>query len=408
MAIKLHNSIPSRAIVITPLIPRQFGGAGPVVMAYLQALSELYQGRLIYVGPEFTERLLPSNAIEHKIFIRKRSFFQKFLAVLTLSSIDRLYPYWENHYTKYLDKEVAVYILCSRAGRYARLYRTHGIPVVTVFHNIAEDYVTANPGSWWFQWVRKTIWKKNEEIAYKYSKLKIVFSKIDAEHLNAMYARPGNAEFIPANGYFLPRFSEVTGFIPQHYAPCKQMIVLLTCSLRLEQNRKNVQKFISSIWSTFTTKHLSGSVRLIIAGMSPPEELLCLVQKHPNISVVGDPDVQTMQALAQKAHLYVSTADRGSGIKGRIAHALGDGLPVVSTAHSAIGYEEVDPRVLRVCKTQKDFVQTFQDMAVLQDEEWQKLFTIARSEFDRLFSYDAGKHRLKEWLFSCKLFAKKD
>jgi hypothetical protein len=65
--------------------------------------------------------------------------------------------------------------------------------------------------------------------------------------------------------------------------------------------------------------------KLIIAGMNPPKRIIDLAEKHENISVVANPDDETMFSLIRNAQVNILVTFQATGLKLKLLNTLYNG-----------------------------------------------------------------------------------
>jgi hypothetical protein len=70
-------------------------------------------------------------------------------------------------------------------------------------------------------------------------------------------------------------------------------------------------------------KVFSGSThRLIIAGMNPPPRIVQLAARHSNISIIANPDDETLFSLIRNAHVNILVTFQATGLKLKLLNTL--------------------------------------------------------------------------------------
>ncbi|MHC1775137.1 MAG: glycosyltransferase family 1 protein [Lentimicrobium sp.] len=73
-------------------------------------------------------------------------------------------------------------------------------------------------------------------------------------------------------------------------------------------------------------KVFSGSMhRLIIAGMNPPQRIVQLAARHNNISIIANPDDETLFSLIRNAHVNILVTFQATGLKLKLLNTLYNG-----------------------------------------------------------------------------------
>ena len=109
--------------------------------------------------------------------------------------------------------------------------------------------------------------------------------------------------------------------------------LLFVGTLKYEPNLQGIIWFIEKIFPELYGKFKD--VRLIVAGRTPPEELISLVKKHPNIELYENPP--DIMPFYNQCGLVIVPLCAGGGTRIKILEAGGANRPVISTAIGAYG-----------------------------------------------------------------------
>jgi O-antigen biosynthesis protein len=134
---------------------------------------------------------------------------------------------------------------------------------------------------------------------------------------------------------------------------------------------------------------------LRVVGENPSPEILKL--RSASVEVLGW--VHDIKSLLKSARVNVAPLRFGAGVKGKISHALGFGVPCVSTS---IGIEGMDLRPgqdILVADQETDFADAV--VSLLDDDKlWREFSENASRTADHLFGFEVGLERLRgiiEW-----------
>ena len=152
-----------------------------------------------------------------------------------------------------------------------------------------------------------------------------------------------------------------------------------------------------------TALHLAGEVmprvrrdldaHLWLAGSNPPPAVTALQGEH--VTVTGYvPDVET---LLRRARVFVAPLRYGAGMKGKIGHAMSQGLPVVTTTIGAEGMGLVDGTHALVRDDPEGFAAA---VVALHTERplWERVSTSARELVRGCWTPEAMEQRLFDLL----------
>lgn len=138
----------------------------------------------------------------------------------------------------------------------------------------------------------------------KFADLMLVVSQSDTDYLQ--HAFPDNKVV------YLPSFHPNDDF---SVIPGKGEYVFYHGKLSVTENYKAAEYLITRIFS-------SGPHKLIIAGMDPPEHLRKLCEGLPNVSLMINPDDETMFSLIQNAQANILITFQATGLKLKLLNTL--------------------------------------------------------------------------------------
>ena len=376
----------SRCYFVSPnnVADHRRGGASICSLAYLQALAAYAPGRVTLVSPLSTDRMpeLPSG-VDEVVEVPERRTISKLWHLAAGNSVDRLSPFMDR-FLRSVDVRGSVFFMnSSRGGRFSALLRRRGVPSITLFHNVEADFFAVSERESIKRRLLVRAADRNDRLAFRHSAASVFLTGVDAEVMRRRAVQEVRDAIIVERGFFAPSpLPQDPGALP----PSTQPEILVNCSLGLPQNVPGLIEFLEQ-WRIAADRPGLSDATVVLAGSSPPQNLLALAASLPRVRVVASPSDEQMERLFASCRVCVSTIDAGSGIKVRVAEALRRGRPVVATPHSCIGYEDIDARVLR-----KVGIGSMMSCLaeVLSPASYGELERTARAEFQDKLSYDAG------------------
>ncbi len=332
-----------RVYFISALGFSERGGGGLCSLAYLQAMTDLFPNKVVLIAAE--GQCNPVGVVERLEAVHEvpeRPLFQKAFYAAAGISQDRLSPAVDRLARRIDLGNALVFINSSKAGRFARLFQSRGVPVLTLFHNVERNFTLHNEPNRLLRAINMRTAGFNDDCAYRSGTGVIFLSSRDAAIMRNQYPTI-QPDVVREDGYFGTRESEGVG---ADYEVSERDILLINCSLGLEQNVAGVMAFLDRVWPLLAPLTALRSLKLVLAGGQPDPRIVTRAVSLPRVEVVSRPSPEAMKRLFARARLCVSTIDDGSGIKVRIAEALRHGRAIVATPHSCTGYENVSPEVL--------------------------------------------------------------
>jgi glycosyltransferase involved in cell wall biosynthesis len=137
---------------------------------------------------------------------------------------------------------------------------------------------------------------------------------------------------------YLPRGVDVADNLPPYESRVRENLLFVgTFSHR--PNREAALWLAGEIFP-LVLKRFPGST-LSIIGLDPPADLQELAARTPQIRILGF--VDDVRVHLRSAALFVAPLRTGGGVKVKILHAMGQGIPVVTTSVGIEGIEGITP-----------------------------------------------------------------
>jgi len=142
--------------------------------------------------------------------------------------------------------------------------------------------------------------------------------------------------------------------------------------------------------------------KLIIAGRNPSIKVINACAKYPSVKLIANP--KDMQEVISNADVYICPTCVGGGLKLRVMDGLKAGLPVLTHAVSARGYDEFrKANCLFVYHDKNSFRVGLQKLIHAMKEGNLDVNSI-KSTYTSIFSFESGVQRLREILTENKMF----
>ncbi|TRZ88389.1 MAG: glycosyltransferase family 1 protein [Methanosarcinales archaeon] len=382
---------PKPALFISALEPGHTGGGALCTLAYIQALSQIHDNALTYIGPKFDENLYFPGTIKRKIFVPERSSLSKLITLIQAKSADRLSPFVERTVRSFKDEFEIVYINDERAGRFAAHPYFKGKKIIAIFHNYRADYQkTSDDRPNLLRRVANYINVKNSNLAYRFSDFRIFLTEYDRKRYREFMQIEHLDENSFGYGYF-GTYDEDKNVIRKAES---RKYVTINASLGRGHNVESILYFLNEIWQQVVTKN--NKAQLIVAGRSPAQPIKDAIQHSRNAELIANPSFNEMEDIFSNTAVCLCTNMEGSGIKLRVAEALRRGIPAVCSWHCAIGYEDIDNRVLKIYSDPEECVSHL--LYFLSTDNQNDITEKCLNEYESKLSFNAGVQKLTDVL----------
>jgi len=128
------------------------------------------------------------------------------------------------------------------------------------------------------------------------------------------------------NSYLASKFKRIrVEYLPSFHRDDEVKIIpgrgdyaLYQGNLSVAENSKAAEFLIAKVFA-------GSGIRLIVAGLDPPDNLLRIAKKHDNITLIPNPSEEKMIDLVKSAHINVMVTFQSTGLKLKILNALFNG-----------------------------------------------------------------------------------
>ncbi|MEN8956759.1 MAG: hypothetical protein ABF258_01945, partial [Flavobacteriales bacterium] len=173
--------------------------------------------------------------------------------------------------------------------------------------------------------------KKFESIV-NYAQHSFMVSQTDFHYFEMKY--PKN------NNHFVPSFH--SGF-EVNVKEGKSDFVLYHGNLSVSENYEAVSHLIKKVFSVI-------DVKLIVAGLNPPEHLITEIKKADNVTLIANPDDEKMRDLVANAQIHFLYTNQATGLKLKLLNVLYQGR------HCLVNSKMVEGTTLAECCIVEDSV----------------------------------------------------
>ena len=355
------------------------GGGIYATRAFVNAVSEFSDVTLLYPAKSETGHEHVSSSVRMiPVFDSRRRIRKAF--DLFRGRVHRYYGILSEH-LKENAYDILVFDTSIVSAGQIQMARKYCSKIVTIHHNFQPDYAMDNT-SVWLRWLIVPRIRKYEKEAVLGSDLNICLTETDRQLMYSHYDC-SHASRIEVSGIFEYERRR----LPEIGASGRNGAFIITGNLSSVQTEKSLKSWISGYYDLLQSVPGFGS--LTIAGRNPSAALSELCASR-GIRLVDSP--ADMDEVIRGADFYVCPVDLGGGIKLRVMDGLRNGLPVLSHAVSARGYDHfVDNGILQVYEDRASFRNAVDNLIhCTKDAGW-----IQRQYYD-CFSFDKGLKRVHD------------
>lgn len=172
----------------------------------------------------------------------------------------------------------------------------------------------------------------------------------------------------------------------------RERLVSFVGSLTMPHTAAGLQWFIEAVWPTVLRR--SPGARLVIAGRGASPSLQDHFDRTEGLSYLGR--IDDVQALLDRARVFVNPVFKGSGISMKLAQPAASGLPVVATAFGLRGASEFAD----VVEASDDPSRLAQQISLLLDDgaEWERVSRRLREIMSSTYSLGGAAQAWKDVL----------
>lgn len=232
-------------------------------------------------------------------------------------------------------------IICgrSRFGFFIKKIKKHlpNVKVITCMENVEFDYVDGyfskknNFKNKLMSHIEKKCVYKDEKLSIKYSDGLLYLTDRDYNRVNELYKKNVNnslkSKIIPIcleNDNKLKTQSKVKN-------------IIFVGTLSYDSNSNAIKKFINELW--ISKYNDSNDLNLIIAGKNPDSELVEIVSKLNNCTLI--PNFKKLDEIIPRFSMMIAPIEKGAGMKVKIADSLSMGILIAGSDEALVGYQEI-------------------------------------------------------------------
>ncbi len=294
----------------------------------------------------------------------------------------RVHRYYEaaNEFLTERKTDIVVFDSCMVTFRLIKRFKAIGYKAVVIHHNYQYEYFRDNSRGP-LKWITLFWCRKCEREAVREADINLTLTLQDVELLANNYNNGNKSNFkvLGTFEYCRKPLKPITDVANQNR-------FVITGSLSSMQTYLSLESWIQDYYPLL--KSVFPESTLTVAGKDPSAELVNLCQSQ-GIRIIASPP--NMDDILCEADYYICPTSLGGGLKLRIMDGLQWGLPVVTHAVSARGYDAFkDAGCLFAYNNKEEFADALGRLksTIFDKKQVQALYKT-------VFSFEKGVERLK-------------
>lgn len=381
-----------RVLFITNQDPNGVGGGEFASHAHLRAFSEISRGNIDICIADNCRDMDPDIKVNRVFRIPPRGRVHRLLSPFT----GELHRYTravediiKKHGHEYNLCVLDHSLLCSTL---IPIVKAAGLKIVVIHHNFEREYFSDNITNPVKRKLLVRLYVASEKKGYQNSDINLFLTKDDLSKSESAYGKTKSRNRLL--GTF--EFGDRSRHPIDKKSFNKEITYIITGSMNYPQGIDGVKYFVNDLY-----RYIPQDSKIIIAGKSPTAEVKELCNLHPNIQLVPSP--KSMNEILERGDIYICPTRTGGGLKLRVMDGLKTGMPAIVHSCSARGYDMFfNTDYFKVFETQEEFAKAVKECS---DKILQKKISKEEviTEYNKFFSYEAGKERIKNYLAELNL-----
>ena len=225
--------------------------------------------------------------------------------------------------------------------------------------------------------------KKSEEIAIKKADNSLFFSDKEVEIVKN--------EFPGVSAEVTPWIQEIENDVPTSFEDRSGLIFI--GGYNHQPNVDAVKWFHDEIFPKVVDK--ISNIKVTFYGSNPPKEILEL--DSDNFKIAGFIEEKDVKKIFDSAKIFIAPLRFGAGFKGKIAKAMSNGIPVVTTEIGAEGIGLIDGENALIANDAESYAEKIENLYNNEDM-WKKISKNSIDHVQKNFSVENAKKEMKRIL----------
>jgi glycosyltransferase involved in cell wall biosynthesis len=274
-----------------------------------------------------------------------------------------------------------------------------GVKTITIHHNYEMEYYRGTKPSILWRIPFMYFMEKAERNAVQQSDLNLTLTDEDICLLQKHYDPQKTTKIAKLGSFESGSISINNEVQSKTKIDEKKLCFVITGTLGTYQTEVSVIPFLEIEYPELL-KMLPDS-KLIIAGRNPSDKMILACSIYPSIELIENPE--NMQEIIARADVYICPTCVGGGLKLRVMDGLKAGLPVLTHAVSARGYDEFSMANCMFIYDNKETFKVSLENLLKEIRRGNLDSNTIKTIYKSVFSFEAGVKRLKNILSQNKI-----
>lgn len=360
--------------------------------AYINAFTEIADSCMLM----YPDRGIPVSGFIHTKCILKGIKYER-------SNIGKVIDYYRGRIHRYMDvmipqidefkPDIVVFDNSRTSGGMLKKVKELGVKTITIHHNYEMEYYKGTKPfiAWRIPFMRAM--EEAERTAVQQSDLNLTLTEEDIHLLQDNYDPQKVKKIAKIGSFESVTDSKPSGFNRENATKMNNsnLCFVITGTLGSYQTEVSIIPFLENEYPELL--QLLPDSRLIIAGRNPSIKMIHACEKYPSVDLIANPE--NMQEIIAQAEIYICPTCVGGGLKLRVMDGLKAGLPVLTHAVSARGYDEFSNANCMFVYEDKSTFRTSLEKLIKEINTGNLNNMVIKDIYKSVFSFEAGVKRLK-------------
>lgn len=323
-----------RILYILKHNPWGIGGGCYACRNYLELFTELFKDSCfdVLICSEYLESQISKDFVNCTFYpVSPRNKISQYLSPIT--QILHRHQRVAVSMIKKNQYDYCIFDHNSIAGSLVSICKKKGVKTIVLNHNCELEYFRDNNSRLKNLLLLPSV-RKNERKAYLKCDYNIFLTDEDQDLFKNIYGESGTKTIV--GGCFNPKIYVAPSMKSIVLSSKKHLKMVISGTLGNVQNLDGINFFLNDL-----LPYVPNNVQIVLAGKNPPVSLIeRLNSLSPRVTIVPNP--KNIDMIVHDCDIFLCPTRLGGGIKLRIMDGFRNGLPVLTHAVSARGYNEFE------------------------------------------------------------------